>query len=475
MATNVRIYNTLTHKKEIFTPIKPGKVKIYTCGVTVYDRSHLGHARGAINFDVMRNLFAELGFEVTYVKNYTDIDDKMIGRAKERGITVSQLAEEMIAIHDADMESLMIHPPELAPRATEHIEEIIEMAKCLIDGGYAYESAGDVFFRVRRFPEYGKLSWKKIDDLISGSRVAINENKEDALDFALWKAAKPGEPSWSSPWGQGRPGWHIECSAMARRHLGDTIDIHAGGSDLIFPHHENEIAQSECATGKVFSNYWMHNGMVKIRQRKMSKSLGNFATIEDLVRRYHPELIRFFMLSTQYRQELDYSDEALEKGLEGLDRIYGALERFVRTHGRAQDDATRANAQYGEKYRKAFMEAMCDDLNSPLAIAILFDATKALNMSMENFEKARSLYRCLLDLGGILGFLAVPPSNWFKTPRIRKREVTLGNADVEALISERERARAERDWSRADRIRDRLEAASILVEDREGKTTWRRK
>ena len=469
------IYNTLTHKKELFRPIEPGKVKIYSCGVTVYDKSHLGHARGAINFDVMRNMLKELGYAVIYVKNYTDIDDKMINRANERGITVAQLAEEMIAIHDIDMDSLMIRPPELAPRATDHIKEIITLVEILIHKGYAYESTGEVFFRVRHFPEYGKLSWKNIDDLIVGSRVAVNENKEDALDFALWKSMKPGEPFWESPWGLGRPGWHIECSAMARKHLGDTIDIHAGGSDLIFPHHENEIAQSECATGKVFAHYWMHNGMVRIQQQKMSKSLGNFATIEDLVRKYHPELIRFFTLSTHYRQELDYSDAALEKSVEGLDRMYGALERFERTYDPARINSVCTKEKNGRKYRQTFMGAMCDDLNSPLAIAVLFDITRKLNMSIGNFDKAHALYGKMLGLGRILGILTVSPLDWFKTPRIKTEGAMLSDTDIEALVSERETARNEKNWNLADSIRDRLKAASVFVEDKEGKTTWRRK
>ncbi len=470
----LQLYNTLSHRKEVFKPIETGKVKIYICGVTVYDKSHLGHARGAINFDVMRNVLKELGYKVNYVKNYTDIDDKMINRAKQRGITVAQLAEEQIKLHDQDMASLMINPPEIAPKATDHISEMIEITGRLIEKGYAYESKGDVFFRVRRFPEYGKLSWKNIDHLISGTRVEVNENKEDALDFALWKSAKPGEPSWGSPWGPGRPGWHIECSAMVNKHLGETIDIHAGGSDLIFPHHENEIAQSECANGKVFANYWMHNGMVKIQQQKMSKSLGNFATIEDLVQQYHPELIRFFTLSTQYRQPLDYNTEAIAKISEGLDRIYGALESFERMYGHNQID-TEPDAKKTKVYTKRFMEAMCDDLNSPLAIAILFNITKALNTSLKDFEQAFSLYHCLLKSGEILGILQASPTEWFTRPRIRKEGEQLTDADIDSLVSQRKQAREEKNWSLADEIRDKLDSASISVEDKNGKTTWRRK
>jgi len=471
----LKLYNTLSRKKELFKPIEPGKAKIYTCGVTVYDRSHLGHARGAINFDVMRNVFKALDYDVTYVKNYTDIDDKMIKRANERGISVKQLANEQIEIHDQDMASLKINPPDIAPKATDVIDEIIKMCETLIEKKYAYESAGDVYFRVRRFPEYGKLSWKNIDDLISGARVEVNEDKEDALDFALWKASKPGEPSWESPWGSGRPGWHIECSAMVNKHLGDQIDIHAGGSDLIFPHHENEIAQSECANGKVFANYWMHNGMVKINQQKMSKSLGNFATIQDLVKKYHPELIRFFTLSAQYRQSLDYNEEALVKSAEGLDRIYGALEKYQQTYAVQASDSVEINAKQTKTFHKKFMEAMCDDLNTPPAIAILFDLTRNLNSNMSDAVLAKTYYQSILDLGSIMGILNSDPVSWFKTPRIQKTGAVLSDQDIESLIQKRIQARTDKNWAEADKIRDQLDEASILVEDKDGKTTWRRK
>ena len=471
----LKLYNTLSRKKELFKSIEPGKVKIYTCGVTVYDRSHLGHARGAINFDVMRNLFKALDYDVTYVKNYTDIDDKMINRANERSITVEQLANEQIDIHDQDMASLQINPPDIAPKATEHVPDIIKICENLIEKGYAYESAGDVYFSVRRFPEYGKLSWKNIDDLIAGSRVEVNEDKKDALDFVLWKASKPGEPTWESPWGPGRPGWHIECSAMVNKHLGDQIDIHAGGSDLIFPHHENEIAQSECANGKIFAKYWMHNGMVKINQQKMSKSLGNFATIQDLVVKYHSELIRFFTLSAQYRQSLDYNEEALVKSADGLDRIYGALEKYQQTYGGQDNKTTETKAKQTKSYHKKFMGAMCDDLNTPLAIAVLFDLTRNLNSRMSDAVLAKTYYQALINLGSILGILKSDPLNWFKTPRIQKADSNLSDLEIESLIQQRIQARADKNWAEADKIRDQLDEASILVEDKDGKTTWRRK
>jgi len=470
----IKLYNTLTNKKEVFQPLEPGQVKIYACGETVYDRSHLGHARSAINFDVMRNVFKALGYDVTYVRNHTDIDDKMINRANERGMSVSELAEENIEFHDSDMGSLGINPPDFAPRATEYVPQIIEMIQNLYDKGFAYEAGGDVFFRVRKFEEYGKLSGKNIDDLQSGARVEVDESKEDALDFALWKGAKPGEPTWESPWGHGRPGWHIECSAMGKDLLGITFDIHTGGSDLIFPHHENEIAQSECANDQTFVHYWLHNGMIKIEGEKMAKSLGNFAMIADLVDKYHPELIRFFVLSTQYRQSLDFSEAAIESRLEGLDRIYGALEKYESKKAAvASADTAFDKAQLADHHQR-FLQALADDLNTPQAIGVLFELTRALNSIDNQDPLAATLYQKILDLGDILGILKVPANQWFKTQRIQKGESDLSDSEIDELIQEREQARAEKNWARADEIRDKLQDAAIQLEDREGKTFWRR-
>ncbi|MBU2513956.1 cysteine--tRNA ligase [bacterium] len=473
----IKLYNTLTNKKEIFTPITPGKVKIYTCGVTVYDHCHLGHARGAINFDVMRNVFEAAGYEVTYVKNYTDIDDKMINRSNERKISISELAKENIQSHDEDMLSLGVNPPDLAPKATDYIPQIISITRELVEKGFAYEVKGSVFFRVRKFEKYGKLSGKNIDDLQSGIRVEVDENKEDALDFALWKAQKPNEPSWDSPWGPGRPGWHIECSAMSKHHLGESFDIHAGGSDLIFPHHENEIAQSECANGKPYANYWLHNGMIKIEKQKMSKSLGNFATIRDLVKQYEPELIRFFTLSTQYRQSIDFSHTALLKSAEGLDRIYGALERYASNVTEEQERIAREHGKVLQADYDQFLEAMADDLNSPQAIAVLFDLTKRLNTLEPVSSDATNVYYTLLKLGEMLGILRIPAVQWFKTPRIKINGSTkkLSDEEIETLLKERRQARADKNWELADQIRDQLQAASIHLEDRDETTVWRRK
>ena len=474
----LKLTNTLTNQKELFRPIETGKVKIYNCGVTVYDHCHLGHARGGINFDVLRNVFKAIGYEVTYVKNYTDIDDKMINRANERGISIDNLAKENIESHDRDMVDLGISSPDIAPRATDFIVQMLDLIRTLVEKGFAYESNGSVFFRVRLFKEYGKLSGKNIDDLRSGIRVEIDADKEDPLDFALWKAAKQGEPTWDSPWGQGRPGWHIECSAMSREYLGETFDIHAGGTDLIFPHHENEIAQSECANGKTYANYWLHNGMIKIENQKMSKSLGNFATISDLVKTYHPELIRFFTLSAQYTASLDFSKEALAKSGEGLDRIYGALEKYESANLKKSIKVDESGDLQMEEFRTRFLQAMCDDLNSPRAIAVLFDLTKKMNSLKADDLLTHSVYRCLIELGHVLGILKVPALQWFKTPRI-KRDVSedsaLGDDEIDKLISQRKQAREDKDWKLADSIRDRLQEASILLEDRDGKTNWQRK
>lgn len=471
---DIKLYNTLTNKKEVFQPIEPGQVKIYACGETVYDRSHLGHARSAINFDVMRNVFKTLGYAVTYVRNHTDIDDKMINRANERGITVAQLAEEMIGFHDIDMSSLGINPPDFAPRATEYVPQIIEMIQSIYDKGLAYEAGGDVFFRVRKFKEYGKLSGKNIDDLQSGARVEVDESKDDALDFVLWKGAKPGEPTWDSPWGPGRPGWHIECSAMGKDLLGTTFDIHTGGSDLIFPHHENEIAQSECANEQTFVNFWLHNGMIKIEGEKMSKSLGNFAIIADLVEKYHPELVRFFILSTQYRQSLDFSEAAVESRLEGLDRIYGALEKFESNKAAKPSAEADFDKKQLEEHHQRFLQAIADDLNTPQAIGVLFELTRVLNSIDNQDPVAELLYKEILDLGDILGILKISPSQWFKTQRIKKTGSGLTDTEIDQLIEDRRQAREDKNWQRADEIRDQLQAASIQLEDREGKTFWRR-
>ncbi|MDT8445963.1 MAG: cysteine--tRNA ligase [bacterium] len=465
----IQFYNSLTKEKTPFEPIEKGKVKIYTCGVTVYDYCHLGHARGAVNFDLLRRFLEVRGYEVTFVKNYTDIDDKIIARAQERGVDYQQLTQEMIAAHDEDMAALGVKPPDIAPKATEHMGEILEMINCLQGKGLAYQQGPDVFYKVRSFESYGKLSGKNIDDLLSGSRVEVNETKEDALDFALWKGAKPGEPKWESPWGQGRPGWHIECSAMAKKYLGPRFDIHAGGSDLIFPHHENEIAQSEGCHGEPLANFWLHNGMVKIDAHKMSKSLGNFFTIRDLLKTYEPELIRFFLLSAQYRAALNFSEAALAAQLEGLDRLYGALAKSCEG-GIPPDPDDFGPEALSLEHR--FFEALDDDLNSSLAISVLFEAAKSINLGGLKEDG----YWLLRELGEVLGLLQQDPESWFKNPRIRKESGgELSAEQIEQMIAGRAQARIDKNWAEADRLRDALVAGGIQLIDKDGKTEWRRK
>lgn len=467
----IQFYNSLTGKKEEFVPLVAKEAKIYCCGVTVYDLCHLGHARGAINFDVLRAFLKAEGYKVTFVKNYTDIDDKIIARAQESGQPWAALTEAMIEAHDQDMAALGVFPPDIAPKATQHIAEIIHMISDLLAKGFAYAAGGDIFFRVRSFLEYGKLSGKNLDDLISGSRVEVNEVKEDALDFALWKKAKPGEPSWQSPFGEGRPGWHIECSAMAKKYLGTHFDLHLGGSDLIFPHHENEIAQSECCHQEAFVNYWLHNGMVKIDAHKMSKSLGNFFTIRELLEKYHPELIRYFVLSSQYRAAVNFSEEAVERGLEGLDRLYGALFKVEGETG-SKPGRLGPQSDVAKAYHQRFMEALADDLNTPMALAVLFEIAKDLNKG----ELGAEGYWLLHDLSRILGLLEDQPAHWFKSERIKTLKTgDLSNTQIEELIAQRLAARLSKNWAQADQLRDQLSNAGILLIDRDGTTQWQRK
>ena len=471
----IKFFNTLSNKKEIFVPLKANEVTIYNCGVTVYDRCHLGHARGAINFDVLRNLLKSLGYKVTYVKNYTDIDDKIIDRANSLKTTTVKLADEMIKSHDADMESLNISPPDVAPKATEHMAEIIDMIAQLIKKDYAYQTEEGVFFKVRKFNEYGKLSGKNIDDLLSGIRVEINKIKEDALDFALWKTAKEGEPFWESPWGDGRPGWHIECSAMSQKYLGKTFDIHAGGSDLIFPHHENELAQSEACHSKPFVKYWLHNGMIIIDKQKMSKSLGNFALISELTQKYTPEVIRFFILSTQYRHTLNFSADGIVSAADGIDRIYRALESYENLFRGEEAAATGEESEAVKSYRSRFFQNMSDDLNSPQAIGVLFEITRELNSINGDNNLALHLKNLLLELGDILGILKIKPVEWFQSPRIKTDSTKIDDKEIEQLISERKIARKGKDFKKADQIRDKLLKNGVIIEDKDGRTNWKRK
>ncbi len=459
----LRIYNDLHHKKENFEPLEPGKVRMYVCGMTVYDYCHLGHARVVVVFDVVYRYLKARGYEVTYVRNITDIDDKIIQRANEQGIPFHQLTKKFIDAMHEDFDALGVLRPTMEPRATEHLEEIIRMIQALIDKGHAYQAEnGDVYYDVRSFPEYGKLSGKSIDDLEAGARVEPGEGKRDPLDFALWKAAKPGEPAWDSPWGKGRPGWHIECSAMSTSALGDTFDIHGGGADLTFPHHENEIAQSEGATGHPFVRYWMHNGFVRVKEEKMSKSLGNFFTIRDILARFRPEEVRYFILTSHYRSPLNYDEEHLVNARKALDRLYTALRGLPQ-----------AEPGEADKYVEAFNAAMDDDFNTPEALAVLFELVREINrVRPENEEKAARMAAELKRLGDILGILQEEPEAWLKGAPSGSEGLT--DEQIEALIQQRLEARKAKNWSEADRIRDELKAQGIVLEDSPQGTTWRR-
>jgi cysteinyl-tRNA synthetase len=458
----LKIYNSLTRSKDEFRPIVPGKVGMYVCGMTVYDLCHLGHARVMVVFDVVARYLRAKGFDVNYVRNITDIDDKIINRANDNGEPFGALTDRFIEAMHADSDALGILPPDAEPRATAHMEDILRMVQTLIDKGYAYPADnGDVYYSVSAFDGYGRLSGKDPEDLRAGARVEVGEAKRDPLDFALWKAAKPGEPAWDSPWGRGRPGWHIECSAMSTCCLGNHFDIHGGGADLQFPHHENEIAQSEGATGERFVNTWMHNGFVRINEEKMSKSLGNFFTVREILERYRPEEVRYFILTSQYRSPLNYDDEHLDNARAALTRFYTALR------GLPMDAAVAG----GETFTERFFAAMDDDFNTPEALAVLFDLVRELNRLREEDEPAAAgLAAELRRLGGILGLLQDDAEGFLKSGS----GGGLSDADVEALIQARADARKSRNWAEADRVRDQLQEAGIALEDGPQGTSWRR-
>ncbi|MCR5084765.1 MAG: cysteine--tRNA ligase [Succinivibrionaceae bacterium] len=455
----LQIHNSLTKRKEPFTPIEPGKIGMYVCGVTVYDLCHIGHARTFVNFDVVVRYLRYRGYEVNYVRNITDIDDKIIRRAHERGVDPHDLAEEYIVEMHRDFDALGILRPSLEPRATDHIAEIISLTARLLEEGHAYVlEGGDVVFNVDSFPEYGRLSGQRMDALEAGARVGVNADKHNPNDFVLWKMSKPGEPAWDSPWGKGRPGWHIECSAMNCRHLGAHFDIHGGGSDLLFPHHENEIAQSRCAYHTPYVNYWMHSGMVMINDEKMSKSLNNFFTIRDVLREYDPETVRLFLMSGQYRSPLNYSRQNLEQARAGLTRLYTAVR------GR-----WRGAPAGGEDLVARFVECMDDDFNTPGALSVLFELARLVNREADEGRCAGLVGR-LLELSGVLGLLGQDPEAFLKGAA--GSESGVDSAAIEALIAERRAARERRDFKAADEARDRLTAMGVVIEDGPAGTTW---
>jgi cysteinyl-tRNA synthetase len=478
----LRVYNTMSGKKEEFQPLVPGKVGMYVCGVTVYDYCHIGHARANIVFDIIYRYLQFSGYETTYVRNYTDVDDKIINRSNERGIPSQELAEEFIKAFDEDMEALGLIRPTHEPRATEYIEQIIDINQRLIDKGIAYEAEGDVYYSVEKFPDYLKLSKRNMEEMQSGARVAPGEQKHNPMDFALWKAAKPGEPSWESPWGAGRPGWHIECSAMSSSLLGESFDIHGGGRDLIFPHHENEIAQSEGASGKPFVKYWLHNGFVNVDQEKMSKSLGNFFTIRDILQTYDAEVIRFFILSAHYRSPIDFSDQNLTEAQSGLSRFYEALELAESATAGIENDS---HSEEGKNLEAKFREAMDDDFNTALAIAHLFDGVRTMNrlVTTKKFKKkpdlvaqVRDLHQTILRLGEVLGLFRSQPTEWLEKVKLAGlKKLDIMAEEIEELIQQRLQARAEKDFARGDEIRDELDNKGILLLDTREGTSWKLK
>lgn len=461
----MKIYNTLTRQKEEFIPLEPGKVKMYACGPTVYNFIHIGNARPICVFDTLRRYFEYRGYEVKFVQNFTDIDDKLINRANEEGTTVPAIAEKYIKEYTTDATGLGVHPATIHPKATETMDEIINVIKTLEEKGFAYPSQGSVYFRSRKFKEYGKLSHMPIEDLESGSRVDISEHKEDPLDFVLWKATKPGEPFWESPWGQGRPGWHIECTAMIRKHLGETIDIHCGGSDLIFPHHENEIAQGECCSGKEYARYWMHNGFINVDNRKMSKSLGNFFTTRDVAEKFGYEPIKFLMLQAHYRTPINYNYDIIEQCRSALDRLYTCRDHldFAATHAApspAEDEDKFREAV--DLRRQAFINAMDDDLNTADAIAAIFELVRDCNSFFVEPKSAEVIdyaTTCFDELTDVLGLLY-------------NRESKDLDSDIEELIEKRQAARKAKDFKAADAIRDELKAKGIVIEDTPQGIKW---
>jgi len=447
--TNLHVYNSLHRQKETFEPLHAGKVGMYVCGVTVYDQCHVGHARVMVVFDTIYRWLQASGYDVSYVRNFTDVDDKIIQRAKLANVDIDELTQSMIDAFHQDMDALGCLRPTLEPRATTHMPEMIAMIEALIEKGFAYVcDSGDVLYAVRKFEEYGQLSGKNIDDLESGSRVDVDHHKRDPLDFVLWKQAKPDEPSWDSPWGKGRPGWHIECSAMSCKHLGNSFDIHGGGMDLKFPHHENEIAQARAANGGKFAKYWLHNGFVNINAEKMSKSLGNFFTIVEVLEKYDPEVLRMFILSTHYRSPLDYSDTALDVAKAGLDRLYESKRKLV-------------GVDAGE-LPQAFVDAMNDDFNTSEAVAILFETCRALNKQYDNV-----LAGAFVAMSQMLNILNHEPDVWFQ-----------GDAEdsstIDGLVHARDAAKKAKDYAKADSIRDELLAQGIVLEDSPEGTRWKK-
>lgn len=464
----MKVYNTLTRKKEELVPITPGEIKMYACGPTVYNYIHIGNARPLCIFDILRRYLEYRGYNVKFVQNFTDIDDKIIRRANEEHVDFSEISERYIKEFWTDADGLNVRHATINPKATENIDAIIQIISTLIEKGYAYEAQGDVYFSTEKFKDYGKLSHQPLEDLEAGARIMVGEVKREPMDFAVWKAAKPGEPAWDSPWGKGRPGWHIECSAMNWRYLGDTIDIHCGGQDLIFPHHENEIAQSECFTGKPFAHYWMHNGYINVDNVKMSKSLGNFFTVRDVAEKYGYEPIRYLLISAQYRSPINYSTDIIEQCIAALNRLYtcrDSLDFELKNAADAEHGGDKAIIDGFDKYREQFISAMDDDLNTADAIASIFELVRDINTNVVGKTPSKALVEGAIamfdELTGVLGL-------------VYNRKTETLDSDVEALIEARTNARKEKNWAEADRIRDQLKEMGIVLEDTAQGVKWHR-
>ena len=489
----MQLYNTLSRRKEAFKPLTPGKVGFYACGVTVYDDTHLGHARSGVVFEVLVRYLRRQGLTVNWVRNFTDIDDKIIRRAQETGTSWQDVAERYIDSFREDSAALGLDPAPLEPRATEHLPQIIDLIRRLEERGFAYRGAADVYFRVRSFPGYGKLSGQNLDDMRAGARIEVDPNKEDPLDFVLWKSSKPGEPAWPSPWGAGRPGWHIECSAMSMHYLGETFDLHGGGQDLIFPHHENELAQSEAATGQPFVRCWLHHGLLTLNQEKMSKSLGNFFTIKEVLARFPAEVVRFFLINGQYRSPLDFSDAALAEAEAALLRLYTCLAKaqdILRRHPQVPNPSTTVSAHLerlsGEEYDRIskietqFEAALADDLNTAQALGHLFDAVRLTNRLLEQpsgepayLQFIGGICQKVADLGYVLNLLQDDPAEMVRSLRQKAVDLKITPEEIARLIDERLQARNRKDWARADTIRKTLAAMEIVLEDTPQGTIWR--
>ena len=489
----LRFYNTLTGQKEEFMPVEDNKVGIYVCGITAYDICHVGHARSAVVFDVITKYLKYRDYNVNYVKNFTDVDDKIIEKANAEGVSISEISEKYIKEHNEDMDALGVARPTVVPKATENIKGMIRHINTLLDKGLAYVGEGDVYFSVEKFKGYGKLSGRNLEDMVAGSRVEVDKKKKNPLDFVLWKASKEGEPWWDSPWGRGRPGWHIECSVMSQRFLGDTFDIHGGGRDLIFPHHENEIAQSEGATGKTFANYWIHNGFIRMDSEKMSKSLGNFLTIKEMLKVCHPEVLRLFMLQSHYRSPVDFSSDSLAEARMGMERFYTTLKNVkdvlatdVEFSGISEKDLSGRDSDVFEKVEALpgrFAEAMDDDFNTALAIGYIFDMVRLINgylaeedivITAENLFVLDVAQKHIKEVGKVLGLFLEDADEYFRKDRDREVQKSgLNVEEIERLIEERIAARAVKNWKMADEIRDALVQKGIILKDTATETTWK--